>query len=132
MENNPLSLNDKVLLKINHPAAQQRGLVFNQGDILRGLVQDTNTAGTARVLIQGQLIEATAEAQVRPGQNLHLLVEEVQAGRIILKILTPEALNRLEMSNLASQLREIGINPNENNLQLALPLDHELPINELL
>jgi hypothetical protein len=130
MENNPLSLNDKVLLKINHPAAQQRGLVFNQGDILRGLVQDTNTAGTARVLIQGQLIEATAEAQVRPGQNLHLLVEEVQAGRIILKILTPEALNLLEMSNLASQLREIGITPNENNLQLARSLlDHQLPIN---
>jgi hypothetical protein len=130
MENNPLSLNDKVLLKINHPAAQQRGLVFNQGDILRGLVQDTNTAGTARVLIQGQLIEATAEAQVRPGQNLHLLVEEVQAGRIILKILTPEALNRLEMSNLASQLREIGITSNENNLQLARSLlDHQLPIN---
>ena len=84
MENNLLSLNNKVFLNINHPAAQQRGLVFNQGDILRGLVQDMNTSGMARVLIQGQLIEATAEAAVRPGQNLHLLVDEVQPGRIIL------------------------------------------------
>lgn len=130
MENNLLSLNNKVFLNINHPAAQQRGMVFNQGDILRGLVQDINTAGMARVLIQGQLIEATAEAQVRPGQNLHLLVEEVQPGRIVLKILTPEALSRLEMSNLASQLKEMGITANQNNLQLARSLlDHQLPIN---
>jgi|LSQX01.2.fsa_nt_gb hypothetical protein len=130
MENNLLSLNNKVFLNINHPAAQQRGLVFNQGDILRGLVQDMNTSGMARVLIQGQLIEATAEAAVRPGQNLHLLVEEVQPGRIILKILTPEALSRLEMSNLASLIKEMGITANENNLQLARSLlDHQLPVN---
>jgi len=66
-----------VFLNINNPA-DKRGLVFNQGDILRGVVKDVDASGMVRVLIQGRLIEAMAEAAVNSGQNLNLLVEEVQ------------------------------------------------------
>mgnify|MGYP000881581869 FL=1 len=93
MENNLVSLN-RVFLNLNNPAAQHT-LVLTEGDILRGLVKDIDANGTVRVLIQGHLIEAIAEAKVSLGQNLHLLVEEVQPGRIILRILTPEALDRV-------------------------------------
>ncbi|MDI9467223.1 MAG: hypothetical protein QM343_05020, partial [Bacillota bacterium] len=128
MENNLVSLN-RVFLNLNNPAAQHT-LVLTEGDILRGLVKDIDANGTVRVLIQGHLIEAIAEAKVSLGQNLHLLVEEVQPGRIILRILTPEALDRVEQANLASRLRELGITPNESNIRLAsLLLEHQLPVN---
>lgn len=128
MENNLVSLN-RVFLNLNKPAAQN-GLVFNKGDILRGLVQDMDANQTVRVLIQGQLIEATAEAKVTPGQNLHLLVEDLQPGRITLKVLTPEALERIEQVNLASQLRDLGITPSEINIRLARALlENQLPVN---
>ena len=128
MENNLVSLN-RVFLNLNNPAAQHT-LVLTEGDILRGLVKDMDANGTVRVLIQGQLIEATAGAKVTMGQNLHLLVEEVKPGRIILRILTPEALDRVEQANLASQLRELGITPSESNIRLASSLlEHQLPVN---
>lgn len=131
MENSLVSLN-RVFLNLNNPAAQH-GLVFNKGDILRGLVQDIDTNETVRVLIQGQLIEVFAEAKVTIGQNLHLLVEEVQPGRITLKVLTPEALNRIEQANLASQLRDLGIPPSESNVNLARSLlENQLPVNRII
>ncbi len=128
MENNLLSLN-RVFLNITNPA-DRRGLVINKGDILRGVVQEVDTNGLVRVLIQGRLIEAIAEAQVNNGQNLNLLVEEVRPGRITLKVLTPEAINRLEQANLASQLKELGLIPSEENIRLARTLlENQLPVN---
>lgn len=128
MENNLVSLS-RVFLNINNPA-DKRGLVFNQGDILRGVVKDVDASGMVRVLIQGRLIEAMAEAAVNSGQNLNLLVEEVQPGRITLKVLTPEVMNRLEQANLAAQLKEIGFIPSEDNITLARNLlENHLPVN---
>lgn len=130
MENNLLSLN-RVFLNISNPA-DKRGLVINQGDILRGVVRDIDANGLVRVLIQGHLIEALAEARVESGQNLHFLVEDVRPGRVTLKVLTPEALNRVEQSNLASQLKDLGITPSEGNIRLARALlENQLPVNRV-
>lgn len=127
MDSNLVSLN-RVFLNISNPA--NRELVFNQGEILRGLVKETDANGMVKLLIQGQFIEAMAEADVNPGQSLHLLVEEVRPGRVSLKILTPEAINRVEQANLATQLKEMGITPGPEIVKLArVLLDNHLPVN---
>ncbi|HOQ10436.1 MAG TPA: hypothetical protein PLG09_09965 [Syntrophomonadaceae bacterium] len=128
MENNLVSLN-RVFLNITSPG-DKRGLVFNQGDILRGVVRDVDINGMVRVLIQGQLIEAMSEVKVNSGQDLNLLVEEVRPGRITLKVLTPEVMNRLEQANLAAQLKELGFKASEENIRLARNLlENHLPVN---
>lgn len=127
MEFNPVSLNS-VILNISSPA--NREIVFKQGEILRGVVQEIGKDGAALILINGQIMEATAEAEIQPGQLLRLLVEEVRPGRISLKALTAEALQKIESNNLAAKLQAIGIAPREDNLIVARSLlANNLPVN---
>lgn len=127
MEFNPVSLNN-VILNISSPA--NREIVFKQGEILRGVVQEIGKDGASLLLINGQIMEATAEAEIQPGQLLQLLVEEVRPGRISLKVLTAEALQKIESSNLAAKLQAIGITPREDNLIVARSLlANNLPVN---
>lgn len=126
MESNLVSLN-RVFLNLTRPSNRQ--LTFAQGDVLRGVVQDVSKDGVAQLLIKGQLIEALAEADIKAGQSLYLLVEEVRTGRVSLKLLTPESISRMEQINLAAQLQEMGVSPREETIKLArVLLDHHLPV----
>lgn len=125
--NKPISFNNFTL---NLAKALDEGISFNKGELLRGQVQEVKDNGLVSIFIKGKLIEAFSEVMVNRGQQLYLMVDDMRDGRVVLKVMTPELLGKIENANLASTLKEIGIAPEQNNLQMAKKLiQHNLPVN---
>lgn len=118
---------DKFVLNISTSA--ESGITFNKGEILKGEVQEVKGNGLVSVFIKGRLIEALSEVIVNKGQQLFLMVDEAKAGKVILKVLTPEMLEKIENRNLSTTLRDIGLPADRNNVLMAKKLiQHNLPV----
>lgn len=118
---------NKFTLNISAPSGE--GISFNKGEILKGQVQDIKNNGLISILIKGKLIEALSEVIVNKGQQLFLMVDDMKEGKVILKVLTPEMLGKIENANLSNTLKEIGLPPDQNHLLIAKKLiQHNLPV----
>ncbi len=121
-----ISLDNFVL---NVSRADGKGITFNQGEILKGEVSELKGNGLISIFIKGRLIEAATEVLVNKGQQLFLLVDDMKDGKVILRVLTPELLSKIENTNIAVNLKNIGINADENNIQMAKKLiQHNLAV----
>jgi hypothetical protein len=128
MDFNQVSLN-KILLNLTAP--QEKGISFNKGEILKGLVQDSRSNGLVTLMIKGQLIEAFTEVMVKPGQQLFLMVDDQREGKTYLKVVTPQVMSEIETANLSAGLLEVGIPAKEENLLMARKLlQHNLPVTQ--
>ena len=128
MENNQVSLS-KTMLNIATPKDQ--GLNLSKGEVLHGQVQGIREDGTVLLAIKGKVIEAATEVPVKQGQQLHLMVDDFRNGKTYLKVLTPQAMDRIENSNVSASLREMGIPAKEANIMMARKLlQHNLPVTQ--
>jgi hypothetical protein len=128
MYNNPLYLNRTILDIASLPA--DKALVFHQGELLQGLVKAIHTDGTVLLALKGRMIEASARVPVEVGQNLFLMVDQAEAGRVRLKIMTPAGIQQIEDRTIAERLMEIGISPQAKEAQMARQLlSYNLGIN---
>ncbi|MDD2621021.1 MAG: hypothetical protein PHC92_10175, partial [Syntrophomonadaceae bacterium] len=126
MESSQVFLN-KVMLNI--ATSKDQGLNLVKGEVLRGVVQEVKADGLVSLLIKGQVIDAVSEVPVKPGQQLQLMVEDFRDGKTYLKALTPELLERIENSNLAVNLKDIGAAAKDTNIVMAKKLlAHNLPV----
>ena len=124
--NNQVSLNKFTL---NISGTSNEGINFNKGEILKGQVQEIKENGLVSIFIKGKLIEALSEVMVNKGQQLFLMVDDMKDGRVVLKVIPPELLGKIENANLAATLKEIGLPPEQMNLQMAKKLiQHNLPV----
>lgn len=122
----PISLDNFIL---NVSRASGAGITFNQGEILKGQVHEIKDNGLVSIFIKGKLIEAATEIMVNRGQQLFLVVDDMKDGKVVLRVLTPELLNKIENTNIAANLREIGVNADNDNLQMSKKLiQHNLPV----
>ncbi len=128
-----MELNNQVFLNkfiLNLAKASDEGISFNKGELLKGQVQEVKENGLVSIFIKGKLIEALSEVMVNKGQQLFLMVDDMKEGRVVLKVMTPELLSKAENANLAGTLKEIGVPPDQANLQIAKKLiQHNLPVN---
>ncbi|NLJ72537.1 MAG: hypothetical protein GX333_05965 [Syntrophomonadaceae bacterium] len=123
---NQISLDNFVL---NVSRASERGITFNYGEILKGQVSEIKDNGLISIFIKGKLIEAATEVMVNKGQQLFLMVDDVRDGKVVLKVLTPELLSKIENTNIAANLRNIGVTADNDNLAMAKKLiQHNLPV----
>ena len=128
MENNQVSLS-KTMLNIATPKDQ--GLNLSKGEVLHGQVQGIREDGIVLLAIKGKVIEAATEVPVKQGQQLHLMVDDFRNGKTYLKVLTPQAMDRIENSNVSASLREMGIPAKEANIMMARKLlQHNLPVTQ--
>lgn len=128
MFNKPLYLNRTSLDIVSWP--EEQAMVFHQGELLQGQVKSVNTDGLVLLALRGRVIEATAQVPVQAGQNLALMVDRVEAGRIRLKILNPGGIQQLDDRTIAMRLLEIGVSPQEKEIQMARWLmNYNLPVN---
>lgn len=126
IKSNLASLN-KFTLNISAPSAE--GVSFNKGEIIKGQVQEIRDNGLISILIKGKLIEALSEVMVNRGQQLFLMVDDMRDGKVVLKVLTPEMLGKIENANLSNTLKEIGLPSDQNHLLIAKKLiQHNLPV----
>ncbi|HEX3010673.1 MAG TPA: hypothetical protein VHQ70_01385 [Syntrophomonadaceae bacterium] len=126
MDYSQVSLN-KIILNIASP--QGDGIIFNKGEILKGIVQEVKDNGLVMLFIKGRLIEAASEVAVKSGQQMYLMVDESRDGRICLKVVTPQQLDEIENANLSASLRNQGIASSQENIQIARKLlDYNLPV----
>ena len=123
---NQISLDNFIL---NISRASERGITFNYGEILKGQVSEIKDNGLISIFIKGKLIEAATEVMVNKGQQLFLMVDDVKDGKVLLKVLTPELLSKIENTNIAANLRDIGVTADNDNLAMAKKLiQHNLPV----
>jgi hypothetical protein len=128
MHNNPLFLNRMSLDAAFLPG--DGDTVFHKGELLQGLVKGINADGLVALWLKGRLIEAATQVKVEAGQTLMLMVDEVEAGQIRLKVMTPAGLQKTETETIAARLMEIGISPRDIHIQLArYLLAYNLPLN---
>lgn len=128
MENSSVSLNN-IVLNVNKTITGE--IAFRPGEVLRGTVQDIIQDNLVNIVIKGKLIEAITEVKVNPGQDLHLLVDSQKGGKTYLKVLSADMLNKIESSNLAATLIDLGISPKPEHLAKARKLwQYQLPINK--
>ena len=103
---------------------------FNQGEILKGVVGEINPDGTISMIINGKLVEAASEVNVRPGQNLYLLVDGFKNGLTYLKVISEQGTATLDENTLSVNLRGIGVPSNADTILIANKLlQHDLPVN---
>lgn len=127
MQINSQTLLNKFILSISGPS--ESALNFKQGEILTGQVQVVNKNGLVSIYLKGQLIDAQSTVAVSKGQQLFLMVEDMKDGKITLKVLTPESLNKMENSNLATTLKAMNLPVDDKNLQMVKKLiQHNLPV----
>lgn len=127
MDSSFISSSNRVTLNISTPTGEMK---FNKGDLLRGLVQGVRADGLIMLMLKGRNLEAMSEVMIKQGQELFLRVEGFKDGKVYLKVLSPQAMNQVENSNIAAQLREQGIKPGEQEIQMAKKLiQHQLPVN---
>lgn len=128
MGNSSVSLNN-IVLNISKTAEGE--ISFKPGEVVRGTVKDVVQDNLVTIVLKGRLIEAITEVKVNPGQDLHLLVDSLKDGKTYLKVLSSEMLNKIENSNLAATLIDIGIPPKPENLDIARKLwQFQLPVNK--
>ncbi|NLB88395.1 MAG: hypothetical protein GX790_04095 [Syntrophomonadaceae bacterium] len=126
INSSPASLN-KFTLNISIPS--EEGISFNKGEILKGQVQEIKNNGLISIFIKGKLIEAFSEVMVNKGQQLFLMVDDMKDGKVVLRVLTPELLGKIENANLANTLKEIGLPSDQNHLLVVKKLiQHNLPV----
>lgn len=114
---------------LNISSTSESGLKFNQGEILKGQVQEIKGNGLISMNIKGKIIDALSTVEVNKGQQLFLMVDNIKDGKAILKVLTPEKLNKMENSNLSNNLKEMHLPAHDKNIQMAKKLiQHNLPL----
>ncbi len=132
MEGDLVNLHSQISLDnfvLNLSRGDGKGISFKQGEIVKGQVHDIKGNGLISIYLKGRLIEAATEVLVSKGQELFLLVDDMKDGQVFLRVLTPELLSKIENTNIAANLREIGINAGDNNIQMAKKLiQHNLPV----
>ena len=119
MDTNQVSLT-RTMLNISTPNNQ--GVNFSQGEVLKGVVQEVRSDGIVMITIKGQTIEALTEVPVKPGQQLYLKVDDFRDGKTFLKVITPQAMEAIENTNLSANLVEMGIPAKEENVAMARKL----------
>lgn len=127
MQINSQTLLNKFTFNIKGPS--EAILNFKQGEIVKGQVQGIKENGLVSIYLKGQLIEALSTVEVIKGQQLFLMVEDINAGKVTLKILTSEILSKMENSNLSTTLKELNLPVDDKNLQIVKKLiQHNLPV----
>lgn len=119
MHSSQVSLTSSML---NFKSNAAPGLILNKGEIVGGQVQEVRSDGTISLLIQGKLVEALSEVDVEKGQQIYLAVEDFREGRIHLKVVTSEALAQLGESNLAENLKTMGVSVDPQSVAVAKKL----------
>lgn len=124
--NNQVNLNK---FSLNISTVSKSALKFNQGEILKGQVEEIKGNGLISINLKGEIIEALSTVEVNKGQELYLTVDNIKNGKAILKILTPKILSKMENSNLSNTLKEMNLPNHVKNLQMAKKLvQHKLPL----
>lgn len=129
MNSAQITFDSKAILNI---AAMKGGEVsLSKGEVVSGTVQQVNDNGLIVINIKGKNIEAVSEVPVQEGQKLYLSVDDVRGGKTYLKVMTPEALEKMESANLEANLRNMNIVANDASVQLARKLiQYQLPVTE--
>ena len=120
---------DSIIL--NAGAAGEKGFLFNQGEILKGIVEGIKSDGIISLFINGRLVDAASEVDVKPGQHLYLLVDSFKNSLTYLKVISEQGSSPLDDNNLAANLRSIGLPSNTDAILIANRLlQHNLPVNQ--
>lgn len=124
--NNHVALNE---LTLNISNTSKAALNFDQGEILKGQVQGIKENGLVSISLKGKTIDVLSTVELVKGQQIFLMVDDMRDGKVILKILTSDMLNKMENSNLANTLKEMNLPAHDKNLQMAGKLiQHNLPV----
>lgn len=116
-------------LPLNISITSKTGLNFKQGEVLKGQVIEIKENGLISINIKGKIIEALSTVEVNKGQQLFLMVDNIKDGKAILKVVTPDMLNKMENANLSNTLKEMNLPSHDKNLQMAEKLiQHKLPL----
>lgn len=116
-------------ISLNISSISKSSLKFNQGETLKGLVEEIKDDGLISIKIKGQLIDVLSTVEVNKGQELYLMVDSMKDGKTILKIVIPEKLNKMDNSNLSNNLKEMNLSVDDKNIQMAKKLiQHNLPL----
>ncbi len=127
MQINNQSILNKFFLNISN--LSESNFNFSPGEILKGQVQEIKENGLVSIYLKGKTIDAFSTIEVSKGQQLFLMVEDIKEGKIVLKILTSEILNKKENSNLSNTLKAMNLPVDDKNLQQAKKLiQKSLPV----
>ena len=129
MNSPQITFDSKSILNI---AAMKGGEVsLSKGEVVSGTVQQVNDNGLIVINIKGRNIEAFSEVAVQEGQKLYLSVDDVRGGKTYLKVMTPDAMEKMESANLVANLRNMNVVANDASVQLARKLiQYQLPVTE--
>jgi len=111
--------------------AVEKEYLFNQGEILKGVVEEIKPDGIISLLINGRLVDAASEVNVKPGQLLYLLVDSFKNNLTYLKVISEDGTIPLDDNNLSANLRSIGLPSNADAILIANKLlQYNLPVNQ--
>ena len=114
---------------LNVNPALEKILQFNQGEILKGVVQEIKADGIISLIIKGKLVNAASEVKVDPGQQLYLLADGFEGNMPRLKLITTGGAAEPDDANLSAGLRSLGVSPDSDALLVARKLlEHDLPV----
>ena len=124
-----LAAADRIILDTG-PAGDKESL-FDRGEILKGVVEEIKPDGIISLLINGRLVDAASEVDVKPGQLLYLLVDSFKNSLTYLKVISEQGTVPLDDNNLSANLRSIGLPSNADAILIANKLlQHDLPVNQ--
>lgn len=132
MEVNLVQINSQINVNkilLNTSSTAQSHVKFILGEMLKGQVQQIKENGLITININGELIDALSTVEVSIGQQLNLIVDSLNDGKAVLKIFTPEVLNKMENSSLSNNLKEMNFPADDKNVEMAKKLiQHNLPL----
>ena len=116
---------------LNEAQSGEKGVTFEQGEILKGVVRGVRPDGTISLLIKDKLVDAVSELRVNPGQHLYLSVDGFKNGMTYLKVITAQGATRMEDNNPSVGSRSFGV-PSDTDTALIIRklLQHNLPVTQ--
>ena len=101
---------------------------FNQGEILKGVVLRIKSDGTINLLVNDKVINAVSEVDVKPGQQMYLLVDSSKDSQDQLKMILPPESAPMGDNGLSAAFRSFGAPSNADIALIADKLfEHNLP-----